>query len=100
MYSNKYSPSVKKSCLELNIHAAPGVQPESIQIPSSVHIVSGPYPPSHTRFYCTVLYDLRKVLVAAAQGHDMIINCLLLDPKGDMIVTAVHILKLERYRED
>jgi hypothetical protein len=48
----------------------------------------------------TLLYDLRKVLVAAAQGHDMIINCILLDPMGDMIVTAVHILKLERYREE
>ncbi len=42
---------------------------------------------------------VRKVLVAAAQGHDMIINCILLDPIGDMIVTAVHILILERYRE-
>ena len=62
----------------------------------------GPNPPppqTHTLDF-TLLYDLRKVLVAAAQGHDMIINCLLLDPKGDMIVTAVHRLKLKRYRED
>ena len=59
-----------------------------------------PPPPPHTyTLDFTLLYDLRKVLVAAAQGHDMIINCILLDPKGDMIVTAVHILKLERYRE-
>ena len=43
---------------------------------------------------------VRKVLVAAAQGHDMIINCILLDPRRDMIVMTEHILKLERYRED
>ena len=58
----------------------------------------GPNPPlpphTHTLDF-TLLYDLRKVLVAAAQGHDMIINCILLDPRRDMIVMAVHILKLE-----